>query len=277
WLPGASFRRKAKVWGQQLVDLKEKPWDWMQQAIEKGTAETCFATRSTDRLSIALGEESTMEEVIKNCAGIAYLAGADTTIITILSFILAMALYPEVQTRAQKEIDAIIGHGRLPDFDDRDSLPFVNALIAETLRWNPAVPLGVAHCALDDDTYNGYFIPAGTTVISNIWAMMHNESLFRPSTFTFDPDRFLKPKGKTPPNPETIAFGFGRRICPGRYLAMNTVCLTIINLLVTFTIVKAVDEEGKEIVPKVEFTDGFLRYVAQVIFYSAFVECVFVV
>ncbi|KAK1219826.1 hypothetical protein PQX77_017400 [Marasmius sp. AFHP31] len=260
WLPGASFKRKAKIWRQYISDMKEKPWDWVKQATDYGTTEHSFSTRSADRLSVTLGEGSVMEDVIKHCAAVAYLAGSDTTVASVLSFILAMTLHPELQTRAQKEIDAVIGSERLPDFDDRDRLPFVNALLAETARWNPVTPLGVAHRALNDDIYNDYTIPAGATVLSNIWAIMHDESLFGPNTFTFNPDRFLETKGKTLPDPETIAFGFGRRICPGRYLAINTVYLTVTYLLATFTIVKDVDEEGKEIVPKVEFTDGLLSH-----------------
>ncbi|KAK1228847.1 hypothetical protein PQX77_008114 [Marasmius sp. AFHP31] len=78
WLPGTSFKRKAKVWKQQLIDMKEKPWGWLIQATEHGTGEASFATRSIDRLSVTLGEGSTMEDVIKDCAAVAYFAGADT-------------------------------------------------------------------------------------------------------------------------------------------------------------------------------------------------------
>ena len=57
-------------------------------------------------------------------------------------FVLAMVLFPEAQKRAQKEIDAVVGSDRLPGFSDRPSLPFVEALLRETLRWYPVVPLG---------------------------------------------------------------------------------------------------------------------------------------
>jgi cytochrome P450 len=53
-----------------------------------------------------------------------------------------MMLYPEVQERAQKAIDAIVGTCRLPDFNDRSSLPYVDAVLRETLRWHPVFPLG---------------------------------------------------------------------------------------------------------------------------------------
>ena len=53
-----------------------------------------------------------------------------------------MAMYPDVQKKAQAEIDAVVGRDRLPDIDDLDSLPFINAVVKETLRWQPVTPMG---------------------------------------------------------------------------------------------------------------------------------------
>lgn len=80
-----------------------------------------------------------------------------------------MALYPDVQKRAQAELDAVVGPGRLPDHSDTDALVYINAVIKETLRWHVVLPLGVPHRTLEDDEVNGYFIPAGTTIIANVW------------------------------------------------------------------------------------------------------------
>ena len=80
-----------------------------------------------------------------------------------------MSLYPDVQRKAQAEVDAIVGSGRMPDFSDSASLVYVNAVIKEVLRWHSVVPLGVAHSAVADDELHGYFIPAGTVVLPNIW------------------------------------------------------------------------------------------------------------
>ncbi len=80
-----------------------------------------------------------------------------------------MASYPEVQRKAQAELETVIGPHRLPGFSDRDSLPYVNALMKELLRWRSVVPIGVPHCSLEDDEYRGYFIPKGSVVIANIW------------------------------------------------------------------------------------------------------------
>ncbi|KAK1224075.1 hypothetical protein PQX77_008405 [Marasmius sp. AFHP31] len=171
-----------------------------------------------------------------------------------------MALHPEYQLLAQKEIDRVVGSERLPDYGDKEKLPFVNALLAETLRWNPVTPLALDHRALYDDKYQGYRIPAGAKVVGNAWAALHDESLYGPDPLDFNPNRFIRQDGQQPPSPELIAFGFGLRICPGRYLALNTAYLTMAHLLSTFTIAKAVDNEGNEVQPRVEYSPTLISH-----------------
>jgi len=77
------------------------------------------------------------------------------------SFILAMAHFPDVQAKAQAEIDALTRGTRLPDFSDRPSLPYVAAMLSEALRWGTAAPLSVPHRSLKEDEYEGFRIPAG--------------------------------------------------------------------------------------------------------------------
>ena len=85
------------------------------------------------------------------------------------STFLAMALYPEVQKKAHAELDAVIGPDRLLTFDDRDSLVYIQAVIMESLRWFNVTPLGISHRSVEDDIVSGYFIPAGSILVSNIW------------------------------------------------------------------------------------------------------------
>ena len=80
-----------------------------------------------------------------------------------------MALYPDVQRLAQAELDRVIGTDRLPDFSDRPSLPYINAIVKELLRWHPALMFGVPHCTAADDECSGYFIPKGSIVLANVW------------------------------------------------------------------------------------------------------------
>jgi hypothetical protein len=81
-------------------------------------------------------------ELIKDVAGIVYLAGLDTTVSAVMSFFLAMVIYPDVQLRAQAELDSVVGRGRLPEFSDKKDLPYVNAVTSECLRWLPVLPMG---------------------------------------------------------------------------------------------------------------------------------------
>ena len=100
-----------------------------------------------------------------------------------------MVLYPEVQKRAQEEIDTVLGHGHLPQFEDEDALPYLKAVRYELMRWSPPGPLGqrprpiipirhlthessfsgMPHRLTEDDVYDGYFIPAGSIVFANSW------------------------------------------------------------------------------------------------------------
>ena len=109
-----------------------------------------------------------------------------------------MALYPEVQKKAQAEIDTVVGPNRLPDFHDRPSLPYIEAVVKESSRWNLVGPLGrpfviiiivatiltsfkgIPHMSSIDDEYNGFYIPKGTIVMGNSWLVRPLNSSFCP-------------------------------------------------------------------------------------------------
>ena len=127
-------------------------------------------------------------------------------------FFLAMIFNPKAMKKAQEELDRVVGKGELPGFAHRGDLPYIDALIKEVLRWNPPVPSGVPVRAMQDDVYRGCFIPAGATVIGNVWAICQNPDVY-PDPKSFNPDRFLK-DGKINPlvlDPEDRIFGAGRR------------------------------------------------------------------
>jgi len=189
--------------------------------------------------------------------------GADTTTSTVQTLFLALAMYPEVQKKAQAEIDAVIGPNRLPDFDDRSFLPYINAVIKESMRWNLVVPLALPHMATNDDEYDGYYIPKGTVMIGNAWSILHDPKSFN-NPMEYDPERYLK-DGKLNPDmmdPDSVAFGYGRRICPGRHLSDNTLYLTVSCLLAVYDIKPPVDSQGNIIKLKPDFTNGLLSFPA---------------
>lgn len=80
-----------------------------------------------------------------------------------------MVLFPDVQRKAQEEIDRVVGTDRLPTFDDRENLPYIEAVLTEAWRWHTVGPLGVPHATSSEDVVNGYFIPKGSIIVTNVW------------------------------------------------------------------------------------------------------------
>jgi Cytochrome P450 len=149
-------------------------------------------------------------------AGSAFEAGTDNIAGSILWFMEAMMLYPDVMKKAQAEIDSVLGTqaDTAPGFLHLEQLPYCVSLTKEVFRWMPVVPVGGPRQTMEDDEYKGYHIAAGTIIFPNVWSIHHNESAY-PDPFTFKPDRFL-PKDGSVLGPESLneghyGFGFGRR------------------------------------------------------------------
>lgn len=220
WVPGTGFKRAAARWYKTLMKTAGKPFSFVQKQMAEGAAAPSYVQALLEKGAGKLSAEDI--HVIKWSAASLYTGGADTTVSSITSFYLAMALNPLVQKKAQEEIDRVIGTERLPTFADRDQLPYVDAIVKEVLRWHPSAPMGVPHAVTDDDVYEGHFIPRGSILMPNIWGFMHDPKTFK-NPGAFNPDRYLGPHPET--DPHTLCFGFGRRICPGRELADSSIWL----------------------------------------------------
>jgi cytochrome P450 len=168
--------------------------------------------------------------------------GVDTTSSTMISCILAMCVFQDVQRKAQVELDRVVGHDRSPDWSDEDSLPYISALVEETLRWRTVTVLGgIPHAPIRDDEYNGYHIPAGTAIVGNIWAIHRHPREF-PDPDTFLPERFLNGLDRPYPNKKGHnAFGWGRRQCSGQPLAQQGLLISVARLLWAFDIRPGLD------------------------------------
>ncbi|KAJ7167132.1 cytochrome P450 [Mycena filopes] len=262
WIPGAGFKRKAKQWRKTTRQLLDLPFAETERRMEMGTAPPSFTSLNLRALRDTAATHPVKgypELVVKNSAANMYAGGSDTTVGALGSFVLAMLANPGAQTTAQAELDAVLGAGHLPDFADQASLPYVSALVKEVLRWKPVGPLAVPHAISVEDEYQGYRIPAGSIVLVNVWALLHDEAIY-PDAHAFKPERFLV-DGKLNPaicDPETLAFGFGRRICPGLHLATSSLWLTVASILSTFTITKALDADGNELEPSYEYAAGLI-------------------
>jgi len=171
-----------------------------------------------------------------------------------------MALYPDVQRRGQEEVDRVIGSKRLPKVSDRTSLPYVEHIMSEILRWRPVAPLGVAHVLTRDDSYDGYHLPAGAIIMPNIWLMLHDPVIF-PSPEEFNPDRFIGKQAAA--DAVEVAFGFGRRFCPGINFAESSMFIAIATALATCNITNAVDEHGNLVPADVAYGTGTISHPPQ--------------
>jgi len=141
----------------------------------------------------------------------------------------------------------VIGRDRLPTFDDRPRLPYLEAVCKELMRWQMVAPLGVPHVSCQDDIYRGYFIPKGTVILANAWAILHDPETY-PDPEEFKPERFLDRDGSFRDDPTLgLVFGVGKRICPGRHFVDATLFIIISSVLSVFNVMKAKDENGNDI------------------------------
>jgi cytochrome P450 len=177
-----------------------------------------------------------------------------------MTFFLAITVFPEVQIKAREELDHVIGVGRLPVSKDRLSLPYIEAIMKETHRWHLVLPMGLPHSSIEEDTCRGYRIPKGAILLANSWWFTHNPNVY-PDPMTFRPERFLETSTHKPePDPRNYIFGYGRRICPGRYVADNALFITIAQTLTVFEIDKFVDGHGHILEPEVRFEPGAISH-----------------
>ncbi|KAH7928189.1 cytochrome P450 [Leucogyrophana mollusca] len=257
WFPGASFKYSAIQCQKLAPEVITAPFDLVKERMVKWTASQSMVSDLLEQIDEK--DRVTQEQVIKDCATSAFLAGADSTQAALLTFMMAMVLYPEVQTRAQAEIDAVVGKDRLPDFSDRPLLPYVDAVLRETQRWGALVPLAVPHAAISDVVYEGYLIPKGAAVITNLWAMAKDTDVYcDPSEFK--PERYITGDGRLSETFTDVSWGFGRRVCPGRYLADASMWISIASMLATLKIGKAIGQAGYEIDVTPEFSGGVALY-----------------
>ncbi|KAE8164000.1 cytochrome P450 [Aspergillus tamarii] len=259
WFPGAQFARMAKQFRKSVAAFSDVPFAFVKRKLAQKDFEPSFLAGLLQKNVSQSGPGSYEETVIKWAAASFYGGGSDTTVSTMSSFFLVMALFPEVQRKAQAEIDRVVGPDRLPSFQDRESLPYINAMVKEILRWHPVLPMGTAHASVKDDMYEGYSFPKGTLMVPNVWAFTHDPNTY-PDPHVFKPERFLSYEGHDPEaNPYYLVFGFGRRVCPGRTLADANLYISIAQSVAAFTIAKPT-RDGKEIDLRAEYQAGAISH-----------------
>ncbi|KAJ6562200.1 cytochrome P450 [Mycena capillaripes] len=258
WMAG--FKQEAKRFRRTMESLRDEPYAMVKDRIAKGTAKPSFTASLIERDSNPSVEQ---ELIYKWVSSVLYSAGADTSGSAIASFFLALSTYPSVQQKANEELDRVVGRDRLPTFEDRPKLPYIQAIVTEASlrdplhRWNPVAPIALPHQSVQDDVYNGFHIPAGATVFANSWGILHEPSLY-PSPNEFIPERFLAAENSNSldvhlnPDPRRWAFGYGRRVCPGRDLAEDMLFISVAMTLAVFDL--------RCIEPTTEYTPSIISH-----------------
>ncbi|XP_008935943.1 PREDICTED: cytochrome P450 2D4-like, partial [Merops nubicus] len=163
-----------------------------------------------------------------------FVAGSETTSTTLRWAFLYMLLYPEIQSKVQAEIDKVIGRERSPSMTDQASLPYTNAVIHEVQRYGDVAPVGLPHMTYRDTELHGFFIPKGTTVITNLSSVLKDETVWeKPNEFY--PQHFLDADGQFVKPEAFLPFSAGRRVCLGEQLARMELFLFFTTLMQNFT------------------------------------------
>lgn len=167
-----------------------------------------------------------------------FTAGTDTSSSTVEWAIAELIRHPKLLSQAQQEVDAVVGPNRRVTEADLPQLTYLQAIIKETFRLHPSTPLSLPRIAAESCEINGFFIPKGSTLLVNVWAIARDPDMWA-DPLAFKPERFL-PGGEKPNvdirgnDFEVIPFGAGRRICAGMSLGLRMVQLLTATLVHAF-------------------------------------------
>ncbi|KAH8651142.1 putative cytochrome P450 [Xylariales sp. PMI_506] len=232
----AHYAREAELHARNYVEAMANPgWNFVK------------------KMRASVGASDMSDFMVGYLAGANTVAGLETSSRALLWLFVATLTAPSLGTgsgrggfvrRAQAALDRVVGRSRLPDMSDRLSLPYIDAVLMELLRWRPVAASGVPHRADKADEYRGFRIPEGAIVISNIWAIGREEKVFGERVDEFIPERWLRSQSgaaevdwadasirRDMPKP---FFGYGRRMCTGRYMAEDGLWIAIAQLLWAF-------------------------------------------
>lgn len=259
WFPGTAFKRTAREWRDINFTVANVPYRFVQARMSSGCHQPSY-TSDTIQMMCGAPHQSLVleqEEDVKWSAASLYSGGTDTVVATLSNFFLAMIMFPDVQQKAQAEIDKVTGGSRLPGMEDRESLPYVFRVALETFRWNPIGPMGLAHVAEEDIALGEYTIPGGAYILPAVWWFCHDPTRYAQPDM-FDPTRYFEPRSE--PDPKSVAFGFGRRICPGRFFAESSVFLTIAQTLAVFNIRAGIEKDGAKSQARLQPMPGLISH-----------------
>ncbi|CAL5001773.1 unnamed protein product [Urochloa decumbens] len=183
-----------------------------------------------DALEVALGRVGVKAFTQDLIAG-----GTESSSVTVEWAVSELLRKPDFFAAATEELDRVVGRGRWVTEKDLPRLPYLEAIVKETMRVHPIVPLLIPRVAREDAAVGGYDIPKGTRVLVNVWTIGRDPALWeKPEEFV--PERFVGSKMDVKGQDfELLPFGSGRRMCPGYNLGLKVIQLSLANLLHGFT------------------------------------------
>ncbi|PWY94256.1 cytochrome P450 [Aspergillus sclerotioniger CBS 115572] len=236
-LPSSLYRRGKKLhhelvetYGGLLHEIDQK----MQQGEE---VPDCLA-----KTIVEVREKEGLDNLDMAMLASAFMIGGVETTFAILQWFCALIpAYPEIQIKAQAELERVVGRERLPTIEDQDNLPYCRAIIKEVERLYNPLWLGTPHSTSEDFVYRGQLIPKDTVVVLNTWTLHHDPARYC-SPEEFKPERYINDSLSSaesanvtdPMQRDHWIFGVGRRICPGVLVAERELYLNISRMLWAF-------------------------------------------
>ncbi|KAI1811693.1 cytochrome P450 [Poronia punctata] len=243
--PWRGWKKMTRSVGERQRALYRELLLGVRERMAQGKGEECFLADG-----LRQQEKTGYTDVdLAHIGGVLLEGGAETTAGTFEAFLMAMAAFPSFLQAAQEEVDGLYGDDKMPTEAVAAELPFLEACMLEVLRWRPGIGAGIPHATSQDNTYGEFFIPAGTTVLMNIWGINHDPDEFE-NPGVFDPTRYLRdPNGSkrgasgatkqgdgSIPRRQIWTFGAGRRVCVGQDMAMRSLLLTMAKVVWCFDI-----------------------------------------